>query len=522
MSHRSRLARVIAEKAKAPRPPDRKDVAADLLELIQVRNEQFLTSRQFSRRGTLLGGSGENGDRDYLAELRYPRTVTVDTYRDWWENDGLANRVVGVYPDECWARDPEVYDTEETRTTAFDRQFREAEQKLDLFANLRLADELSGIGGFGVILIGLADTDDLAKPAGGIDANGDPTDPRPDVEPLYLTPLDQTLVRVRAWDTDPKSRRYGHPTYYDLRLHDPQPVAAGGVPFTSTTLPGQDVTVHWSRVVHVPSDVRSANKLCGFPRLQGVFHRVFDVRWKLAGGSAEMYWQGALPGYAFEENEGEYDTQPIDKASLDQEFDLFLNRLQRYLAVQGGKVKSLAPQVSDPTAHMLQQLLLICAAIKCPLRTFLGSEQGHLAGESDTTRWDNRVLGRCTRHCDRYLLRALVRRLQTLGALKWTETLLTAWKDVRTTSEKDAADIGMKQTQSLLQYVTSGAFLLVPPKDYMVTVLRWDATYADAVIKKMGGEEAVVAKLTKFLEDQQKPSAQNAQTKDTSRKRNAN
>lgn len=507
MSHRGRLSQMMAKAAGRREATD-----ADRLFEAIVANESFLSTRARLATKLQLGGSGQDGDRDYVKELRYPQVVTVETYREWWEGDGLANRVVGVYADECWATDPEVYDTESDRQTKFIRAFKALDAEIDLLGALQTTDEVSGIGGYGVAFIALQDGKTPDQPAAGLDAQGRRTDKRPEgVECVAVVPLDQTQARIAEYDSDPTSRRAGLPTYYDLSLHDP--TGDSGLPQPAVAL-GKTTRVHWSRVVHVPSSVRSGNRLFGFPMLKGVFHRVFDVRWKLAGGSAEMYWQGALPGYAFEENESELDTQPIDKASLDQEFDLFLNRLQRYLAVQGGKVKSLAPQVSDPGPHIIQQFILIAAAIKCPTRVLLGTEQGQNAGEKDDARWNKRVFGRCLRYCDRKVLRPVVTRLQALGVLPETSGLMTSWKDVSVVSEKDVADIGMKTTQSLLQYITSGAFLLVPPFEYMVNVLRWSEGMAKAVIEKAGGEEKMVAALTKQLEMTNQPaSAQNGQGK---------
>ena len=44
--------------------------------------------------------------RDLDDECGYPKSISTEQYRRMYEREGIANRVVGVYPEESWNEDP--------------------------------------------------------------------------------------------------------------------------------------------------------------------------------------------------------------------------------------------------------------------------------------------------------------------------------------------------------------------------------------------------------------------------------
>lgn len=121
--------------------------------------------------------------RDLDRECGYPSTYSVgpDLYRQLYDRDPIANRVVQLMPKECWQKTPRVYEDESSKhVTDFEeawdnlssqlapeRSWYQDEEGSLVWEYLRRADEISGIGAFGIILLGLDDGADLRDPVEG-------------------------------------------------------------------------------------------------------------------------------------------------------------------------------------------------------------------------------------------------------------------------------------------------------------------------------------------------------------------
>ncbi len=134
--------------------------------------------------------------RDIDQECGYPQSMTgsgfgsinPDLYRVLYEREGIACRVVQLYPNACWQKSPMVFETEDPEVvTPFEeawdgisKQLRgeichyQDEEGSPVWNYLHRADTLSGIGTFGVILLGVDDGKNLDQPLDGV-ASYDPT-----------------------------------------------------------------------------------------------------------------------------------------------------------------------------------------------------------------------------------------------------------------------------------------------------------------------------------------------------------
>lgn len=123
--------------------------------------------------------------RDINDECGYPRdteAVGVETYRQLYDREAIANRVVQVLPRESWQSTPLVYeDDDEEVSTAFETAWDDLESSLangstwhqdsqgsTIWEHLLRADILSGIGHFGVLLLGVDDGKNLQDPVEGV------------------------------------------------------------------------------------------------------------------------------------------------------------------------------------------------------------------------------------------------------------------------------------------------------------------------------------------------------------------
>lgn len=120
--------------------------------------------------------------RDVDAECHYPSTqeVTPEQYKQLFDRDPIACRVVNCLPSECWQVQPSVFETDDPNvTTPFEEawdllqpmtsgfSWYKSEEGSSVWDYLRRADILSGIGHFGVLLMGFDDGKNLQEPVEG-------------------------------------------------------------------------------------------------------------------------------------------------------------------------------------------------------------------------------------------------------------------------------------------------------------------------------------------------------------------
>jgi hypothetical protein len=410
-----------------------------------------------------------NPGKDINYECGYPNTITIDDYKNMWDREGLASRVTELMPDESWAMEPKVYEDEKTEETEFEKAWDELNKERNLLHYLHRIDVMSGIGRFGILLMGLDDGKELSKPVDGInDKTGEATGKNKH-QLMYLKPFDEKAVEVKLKETDVSSPRYSFPVTYSIEFE--------GNLGQSTSIKKE---VHWTRVLHV-ADNRWSSEVNGTPRMKTVFNRLLDAR-KIVSGSGEMFWKGAFPGYSFETKEGMEDVE-IDSDQLREEFKSYADGLQRYLALTGVTAKSLAPQVADPKPHLEAQVRYIALTLGIPYRIFLGTEEAKLASFTDKETWNKRVKRRQDNYLTPLLLRPFVDRLIAYGALPEPKEYFVDWPDLSTPSDKDKSEVARNQTEALAKYVGADVHMVFPPKEYFMEIFELEEDKAEAIVK---------------------------------------
>jgi hypothetical protein len=425
--------------------------------------------------------------RDIDNECGYPDTINPEQYREMFDRNDIAARVVGIYPEECWAMDPFIYETEENDgDTEFEKAWIELNNQNFIVHHLQRADLLSGIGHYGVLLLGIDDGLDMSRPARGINLQtGQPTKTnRPQHKLLYIRTFEESQVRIAQFNSDVTSPRYGQPERYQIRVMDPRNEMTFG-----TGIDMRWLDVHWTRIVHV-ADNRLSSEVFGCPRMRPVWNRLCDIR-KILGGSAEMFWKGGFPGYAFE-TMPEMGDALIDKKSIKAEFDSYQNGLQRFLALSGLTVKSLTPQVASPSDHFDIQLKTIAVCLGVPLRVFTGSEEAKLSSAQDALTWNKRLARRQDKYIIPMLIRPCLDRLIAFGILPQPAKLIIKWPDLNTSTNEEKARTAAQRTAALAAYVGGGVEAMVPPFEFMTHILDMPAEVANQIVDAAANHEATL------------------------------
>lgn len=415
-------------------------------------------------------------------ECGYPETheITPEHYRLLYDREAIPTRVVQVMPQESWQSQPAVYETEDVNEeTEFEKAWAEVNKNLWginwhedersslVWEYLRRADELSGIGAYGVLLLGINDGLDLRDPIKG---------KADDRELLFLRSFDQSLAKITRYEPDPNNPRFGQPLEYSIVF---------GGSGESLQDPGRSsqITryVHWSRVIHIADNLGSS-EVFGVPRMQPVYNRLLDLR-KIYGGSAEMYWRGGFPGLSIETHPQLGGDVKIDIDATRRQMENYMNGLQRYLTLAGMSAKSLAPQIVDPTPWIDAHITAICIRLNIPKRIFMGSERGELSSTQDDESWNDNLRSRQENYVTPRIIVPFINRLIEIGVLPEPESFKVVWPDLDSLSEQEQALVALKRTEAMAKYIQGSVEAIMEPLDFFTRILGMTTEEAEAIIE---------------------------------------
>lgn len=385
-------------------------------------------------------GLSYGGNRDLYKAFGYKKELTFVDYYSQYERQELATAIIDRPVNASWRGKVLALETSKAKESPFEKEWIKIEKKIK--HSLVMADKLTGIGRYSVLLLGFSDVktiEDFAKPVQG-----------QKLKLMYATPIYETLALIQEFDTDPLSQRYGKPLKYSITLS----TANNGT---------QSIVVHYSRVLHITEN--SLDGVYGRPRLQPIFNRLQDVE-KLSGGSAEMFWRGAQPGHAADVKDG-YDISQATKDNLDAQMDEYIHNLRRIITTEGIDLKAIQQQIADPASQIDIQIMLISAQTGIPKRILTGSERGELSSAQDSGEFATLIDARRETFCEPQILNPLIERLMEYGVLPKIEEFSIEWTSLHEKSEKEKAEVGKVRAEALRSYTTNGdAVMIMPPRAF--------------------------------------------------------
>lgn len=396
-------------------------------------------------------GATFGGERDLYNALGWKKSLSYNDY--WWRYDrqDIARRIVNAPVNTTWRGELGVLAAANSllpkgESSRFESEWKALEKRLRLVNIFARADKLCRVGEYSALLLGFDDVTTeggFREPVGGVE-EGDYLELKPVVSGrrlLYVKVLGQGSAEIYQYNENPNSPRYWLPELYQVKINKPDGTA------TKTYI------VHYTRIIHVAEDVLE-NELFGVPSLKAVFNRLEDLE-KIVGGSAEMFWRGARPGYAAIQDP-DTDMTPKEKEGFSKELESWTHDLTRFLRLKGIDVKSLAPQVSSPKAHVDAQLQMISAVTGIPLRILIGSERGELASTSDDDNYFTRIAERRADHAEPNIIRPFLNRLITYGVLPNPGEYVVEWEDLWSPSDKEKGEIAKTYSEALSAYFRAG------------------------------------------------------------------
>lgn len=405
-----------------------------------------------------------SGDRDVYQALGYPASPTAkNDYYPRYTRQDIAKAIIDRPVSATWKGSLEVIEVDKTKAdekTKFEKTFEELENALKLKQKFRRLDRLSSIGRYGVLLFGFDDVTDSSEFI-------QPVTPG-NRRLLYIKPFSEITAQIEKYVEDTNDERYGLPNIYKLVISD-------------ATGKSTEIRVHHSRVLHITVDLFDSEFL-GQPVLESVLNRLIDLE-KLVGGSAEMFWRGARPGYTGKvDKDYQISAEQIEK--LMAQMDEYEHNLRRLLISEGVDLESLAVQVVDPAPHVDVQIQMISAITGIPKRILTGSERGELASSQDRENWFDLIKSRREEFAEPEIVRPFIEKCVKYGILPEPSDYVIQWEDLSTPSDKDKAEVGKIRASSLKEYTTNAlSQIIVPPEVFFELFLGLSPDQIDVVQK---------------------------------------
>jgi hypothetical protein len=457
----------------------------------RTRNNNKLTYNQLATFASAIIGRADlmmrlgqqyGGQRNLYEALGYKKDLTFDDYYVQYDRQDIAKAIIDRPVNTTWQGALELIESNIPEDTEFEKAWNDLNRKFGIKTRLARVDRLTGIGQYGILLLGL---DDVKSPEGwSVEVK------KGTRKLVYLKPFSEKTAKIDTYVEKSNDPRYGMPLTYDVTI------SAG-----NNTV--KNIKVHYSRVVHI-TDGNLESEIIGIPRLKAVFNRLTDIE-KIVGGDAEMFWRSARPGYKGMVDK-EYTMTTATKNDLLEQLDEYEHDLRRFLINEGVDIEALTQQIVDPSSHVDTQLKMVSAETGIPIRVLIGSERGELASSEDRGEWLSYIQSRREEHAEPRILRPMVDRMIELGILPTpSRDYSVKWADLFSISEKARVEIGKGRANALREYTTNPiSQAIIPPTVFMMKFLGLTRDEIELVNKiredEMEEEISRIAKIKEELE----------------------
>lgn len=418
-----------------------------------------------------LLGVQYGGKRNLYDVLGYKKDLTWSDYWVQYSRQDIAAAIIDRPVKMTWKGDVVVNESSDADVTRLEQAWLDLENELKIKSKLIRLDKLTGIGQYGVLLLGFSDISSNDKWS-------TPVKPSESLKLMYIKPFGQESAKIQRFETNPKLPRFGDPLYYNIKVED------------------KTLSVHYSRVLHVIDNALESD-IYGIPRLQVVFNRLMDLE-KIIGGSAEMFWRNARPGFSGNIDK-EMSMGKAEEDALEKQLDEYEHDLRRVLVNQGVELKALSAQIADPDKAVDVQLEMISTITHIPKRILVGSERGELASSQDQDEWMSFIETRREEYAEPNIVRPLIDLLISYKVLpKATKRGYTiGWKELQAQSIKDTVEIGKIRATAIKEYTSNpSAQDLIPYETFLKYVLGFNDSEVELIVSLRMDE------LNEILEDE--------------------
>jgi Protein of unknown function (DUF1073) len=406
---------------------------------------QNVLSNLMQRVRLWLTGMQYGGARDMYAVLGYYRTLQQQDYVGRYLRQDIAKRIIDQPVLSTWADPPEIQ-ADPAFMTAWQNLTNPIESGPAIWQSLMRLDKLAGLGQFAGLVFGFDDGQNLSTPVRQQSGR----------KILYLQPYAETAVRVKSYDENKASPRFGLPVIYTVAPGRFRPeLRTGNAGFTYTSETGRrQFDCHYSRFLHVAEGLLE-DSVYGRSRLEAVNNLLDDVL-KISGGGAEAFWLLANRGMQVDVDK-EMDLSPEDQQMLQKEIEDYQHEMRRFIRTRGVTINPLATQANDPTGQFGVALSLLSATTGQPQSILTGSARGEQVSQQDRAAWSERVSERVAEYAEPIILRPFIYTCVNAGVLPKPKSLVISWPDAFKLSPLEKSQTSAQMARSAANLTKSQA-----------------------------------------------------------------
>jgi len=406
-------------------------------------------------------GKSYDGARDEYEALGYPPALEFRDFRERYKRGDISKAIIDAPARASWEKPPGIVERDLPpghKKTIFEKQVELLSQRLKLPSYFSRADRMASLGRFSGIFLGF---DKKGGPPGM------PVATKTNRDLLYVMPYTEGDLKISTYVENTGDARYALPLMYRIAKRNPN-----GAP--------SPFTVHWSRIIHIVED-RFEDESEGTPKLEAPWNRLMDID-KVLGASAEGFWRAGFPGYAFKADaDSEFGAQ--DKADLEDQILRYMHGFQRYLRTKGITVEGMQQQIADPTNIVSTEMNMVAGSVRIPKRIMMGSERGEMSSKQDDEHWNDIIGERQLEFCEPEIVRQFWDRMIDYRVVRKPSTgeYDVVWPDRSVVSESDAANVGVRRSVALRNYIEGGISRVMPAKTFMAIVMGLAKGQIDSV-----------------------------------------
>ncbi|WP_248908140.1 anti-CBASS protein Acb1 family protein [Halocatena marina] len=404
-----------------------------------------LTAGQIEDMGArfaIMGALGQQfgGDRDLYDTFGWIKDPDIDDFYANYLRNPYARAVVDAPVATSWRGAPEIFDDAETdEQTEFESELETLVDEHRLWHYGERSDKLSGIGEYGILIIGFDDgASNFAEPVqqSNIDVGG----------LNWLRPLSQKSVKkIRFGEMG--SGRWGRPIAYKIDLTDENDEEAVWVD-------DKERWIHWSRVAHMAEELLD-DEVRGTPRQEPVLNPLTDIE-KTLGSAAELAYRGA--DYGLHANVDPQYKLEDGGENLDAELFKFVHDLQPVIRTEGVDIEKLEGADIDPSPIINAEIEAISAQTGLPQSVLKGNETGERATTQDLKEWYGKISERREQFVTPTIVRQLIDRLVKFGVLPAPQggqrAYTVEWPPLEEDSAQEIADVQVSRAE-VIDYIAN-------------------------------------------------------------------
>ena len=365
-------------------------------------------------------------DSDYYDTFNWDANPGVDDYYQLYLRNPFARAITDIPVNTAWRDDPIIADDDEAGpddSTEFEADVSGLVDTRDIWHYCMRADKLAGIGEYGILVLEL---DDISGP------EGFDTEAEAAKKVTGLRPFSQANV-IKLETGKPGTGRWGKPLRYKLDLSDDE---EGDDDSTDDNT----LWVHYSRVIHIPSEGLLDDEIRGTPRQEPVYNNLTDIQ-KTMGSAAELAYRASAWGLNVNVDK---DFKLEDGGdALREQLDRWYYGLEPMLRTQGAEVNNLGGEDIDPSPVIDVNVEAISAQTGIPQSVLKGNETGERSTTQDLKEWYGKIQERRQQFTTPRIVRKLLDTLVDLGVLSEPsgEGYGVEWPPLAETSEKEISEI---------------------------------------------------------------------------------